>query len=168
MCNDSHYLQNFVEHNHGSQASNAEVAKITAHIKRQASETRDKPAKIIQDNVISMSEEVRPYIPSLNALRRTISHVRRLELPPQPQNITEVDIPESLCLTLNGSPFLVKDYMVGQEQILLFTTRENIRHLLVQPFGLWTVHLKPFPQFFIKCIQYTCLLVLKTISEFSH
>ncbi|CAI2180436.1 7190_t:CDS:2 [Funneliformis geosporum] len=84
-----HYLRSCVDHNHGPQASNAEVAKITAQIKRQAFETRDKPAKIIQDNIISMPKEIHLYIPSVNALRRTIRRVRRLEMPPQPQNISE-------------------------------------------------------------------------------
>ena len=47
LCNNLHYLRNCVDHNHGPQASNAGVTKITAQIKHQASETRDKPAKII-------------------------------------------------------------------------------------------------------------------------
>ena len=60
-----------------------------------------------------MPEEIHPYIPSVNALRKTINRVRKLEMPSQPQNINEVNIPESLCLTLNGNLFLVKDHMVG-------------------------------------------------------
>ncbi|CAB5202397.1 unnamed protein product [Rhizophagus irregularis] len=72
------------DHNHAPQASDAGVAKLTAQIKRQASETKDKPTKIIQDNIISIPEEIHPYIPSPNALRRTISRVRKSEMPPQP------------------------------------------------------------------------------------
>ncbi|CAI2194904.1 845_t:CDS:2, partial [Funneliformis geosporum] len=41
-----------VDHNNGPQANNAEVAKITTQINRQAFETGNKPAKIIQDNII--------------------------------------------------------------------------------------------------------------------
>ena len=52
LYNDLHYLQTCVNHNHAPQASNAGVAKVTAQMKRQASKTRDKPAKIIQDNVL--------------------------------------------------------------------------------------------------------------------
>lgn len=115
LCNDLHYFQSCVEHNHTPQASDARIIKTIAQIKRQASETRDNPAKIIQDNIINMPEEIHPYIPSTNALRRTISCVRRSEIPPQPQNITEVNIPESLQLTLHGNIFLIKDHMVGQD-----------------------------------------------------
>ncbi|GBC43031.1 uncharacterized protein LOC112591534 [Rhizophagus irregularis DAOM 181602=DAOM 197198] len=148
LCNNLHYLRSCTDHNHAPQASDAGVAKLTAQIKRQASETRDKPAKIIQDNIISIPEEIHPYIPSPNALRRTISRVRKSEMPPQPQNITEINIPESLCHTLHGNIFLVKDYMVGQERILLFTTRENIQHLANALFWIMDGTFKTVPTIF--------------------
>ena len=78
LCNGLHYLRNCVEHNHRPQASDAGIAKFSAQIKNQASETRDKPAKIIQSNIVSMLEEIHPYLPSINTLRRTITCTRRL------------------------------------------------------------------------------------------
>ncbi|CAI2179016.1 19848_t:CDS:1, partial [Funneliformis geosporum] len=101
--------------------------KITIQIKSQAFETKNKLAKIIQDNIISMPEEIHPYIPLINTFCKTISCLRRLEMPSQPQNISEVNISESLCFTLNSNFFLVKDHMVDQERILIFTISENIR-----------------------------------------
>ena len=75
-----HYLQNFINHNHEPQVSNVEVAKITVQIKHQVFETRDKSAKIIQDNIISMFEEIYPYISLVNALHKIINYVKRLKM----------------------------------------------------------------------------------------
>jgi hypothetical protein len=129
LNNGFHYLKKFCNHNHSPQASSADVAKAIAEIKKQAGETREKPTLIIQNNMINISEEVHPYMPSHNALRKKIIRVRKIEIPPEPQSIAEVNIPDSLCMTLNGEFFLVRDYINEQERILMFTTKNNIQHL---------------------------------------
>ncbi|CAB4424033.1 unnamed protein product [Rhizophagus irregularis] len=136
FLNSKHHLKNFVDHYHSPQASKVKVAKTVVQIKQQARETRDKPVQIIQNNIINMSQDDHPYMPSKNALRTTIKRVRRAELPPQPQNIGELNVPNPLCLTLNGDPFLVKDLMVGTDRILLFTTQMNIQRLSQAQFWL--------------------------------
>ncbi|CAG8795172.1 12005_t:CDS:1, partial [Dentiscutata erythropus] len=55
------------------------------------------------DNIINTPEEFCPYIPSLNTLHRTINCVRQVDSLPQPQHITELNMPESLKSTLNGN-----------------------------------------------------------------
>ncbi|CAG8712249.1 457_t:CDS:2, partial [Dentiscutata heterogama] len=50
-------------------------------------------------------------------------------MPPQPQKLDDINIPNSLCSTLSGENFLVKDSIIEEEQILLFTTKANIQHL---------------------------------------
>ncbi|GBC01522.1 hypothetical protein RclHR1_04210008 [Rhizophagus clarus] len=131
-----HYLNNFVDHHHSPQASKVKVAKTIAQIKQQACETRDKPAQIIQNNTVSMSQDDHPYMPTVNALRTVIKRVRKAERPPQPQNIGEVDVPNLLRLTLTGDPFLVKDFMIGANRILLFITKTNIQRLSQAPYWL--------------------------------
>ncbi|CAB4480039.1 unnamed protein product [Rhizophagus irregularis] len=148
-----HYLKNFVDHHHSPQASKVKVAKTVAQIKQQARETRDKPVQIIQNNIINMSQDDHPYMPSKNALRTTIKRVRRAELPPQPQNIGELNVPNPLCLTLNGDPFLVKDLMVGTDRILLFTTQMNIQRLSQAQFWLMDGTFRTVPTIF--CQLYT-------------
>ncbi|CAG8855267.1 31189_t:CDS:2, partial [Gigaspora margarita] len=113
FINNLHYLKQFNDHNHTPQASSAEVAKSIAHIKELAKETNDQPAQVIQNTIISISEEIYPYVPSQNALR----------------NLDDIDIPNSLCLTLNGENFLVRDSIIGEDRIILFTTKANIQHL---------------------------------------
>src|SRR5947208_9726550 len=49
LLNDLHYLDNFVAHNHAPQASNTNVARAVAEIKKRARETREKPVQIIQN-----------------------------------------------------------------------------------------------------------------------
>ncbi|CAB4425219.1 unnamed protein product [Rhizophagus irregularis] len=92
-------------------------------------------------------------MPSKNALRTTIKRVRRAELPPQPQNIGELNVPNPLCLTLNGDPFLVKDLMVGTDRILLFTTQMNIQRLSQAQFWLMDGTFQTVPTIF--CQLYT-------------
>ncbi|CAG8737045.1 13899_t:CDS:1, partial [Funneliformis caledonium] len=47
--------------------NNTEIVKITTQTKHFAFEIRDKPAKIIQNNIISIPEEIHPYISLINA-----------------------------------------------------------------------------------------------------
>ncbi|CAB4377153.1 unnamed protein product [Rhizophagus irregularis] len=129
LNNGLHYLKKIGEHNHAPQASSANVAKAIAEIKKKAGETREKPMHIIQNHMINISEDVHPYMPSHNALRKKIIRIRKVEIPPKPQSIDEVNIPASLCVTLNGEHFLVKDHINEHERILMFTTKNNIQYL---------------------------------------
>ncbi|CAG8801051.1 1773_t:CDS:2, partial [Dentiscutata erythropus] len=109
---------------HAPEAYRAEVAKINHQIKNQAWETRDKPVKIVQDNLI-------------NACRRKIHRVKQGNSLPQPQDITVFSIPEFLQVTLNSNFFLISDQLVNQDQILLYIihapigTTNNSRILLL-------------------------------------
>jgi hypothetical protein len=148
LSNDSHYLKSFIDHDHTPQASDANVAKAVFDIKKRASETREKPIQIIQNNMINIPQETRPYMPSRDALRRKIARVRKVETLPEPQSITELNIPNSLCVTLNEEPFLVKDHMVGQERILIFTTEDNIKHLSQAIYWIMDGTFKTVPKIF--------------------
>ena len=66
---------------------------------------------------------------TLNALYAIIKHIRKAEMPFQPQTLDKIDVPESFQLTLSRDPFLVKDLIIGEERILLFITKANICHL---------------------------------------
>ncbi|CAG8793565.1 25857_t:CDS:2, partial [Dentiscutata erythropus] len=99
-----------------------EICEVIHQKKEQAKETRDKPIKIVQDNIINTPEEFRPYIPLLNTLHRTINHVHQVDLLPQLQHITELNVPESLRSTLNGNLFLIKD-QTKENELELTPTR---------------------------------------------
>ena len=146
--NRSHYLKKFVEHNHSPQASNAEVAKTIGQIKQKARATRDKPVQIIQDITVNMQQEHHPYLPSSNALRSRIKHVKRAEMPAQPQTIEEINIPDSLRLTFNGDTFLIRDCAIGNDRILLFATQANIQRLSQASFWLMDGTFKTVPTVF--------------------
>ena len=127
--NGFHYLKKFVEHNHSPQPSNAKVAATIGQIKQKAHVTRDKPIQIIQDITVNMSQEYHPYMPSSNAFRSRTKCVKRVEMPAQPQTIEEINVSDSLCLTLNGDTFLIRDCVIGNDRILLFATQVNIQRL---------------------------------------
>ncbi|CAG8809106.1 23935_t:CDS:1 [Dentiscutata erythropus] len=80
LYNNIYYLKQFTIHEfHAPESHNAEVAKFSSEIKRQARET---PSKIIQENIINTPEAIRLYLSSTNACHRKIQHVRHAGLPP--------------------------------------------------------------------------------------
>ncbi|CAG8462550.1 11507_t:CDS:2 [Dentiscutata heterogama] len=104
------YLLKFNDHNHAPQASSAEVARSIAFIRDRVYKTNDQLAQIIQK-------------PSLISQRKSIlilSHNAFLD---------DIDIPDSLSSTSSREDFLVKDSVIEDERILLFTTKANIQHL---------------------------------------
>ncbi|CAB4373838.1 unnamed protein product [Rhizophagus irregularis] len=143
-----HYLKGFTEHHYSPQASNAEVAKSIVQIKQKVCTTRDKPVRIIQYITVRMSQEYHPYMPSSNSLHSRIKRVRRSEMPPQPQTLEEINIPDFLQFTFNGDRFLVRDFAVGEDRILLFTTQANIQHLSQAPFWMMDGTFKTVPVIF--------------------
>ncbi|CAG8795483.1 7815_t:CDS:2, partial [Cetraspora pellucida] len=69
--------------------SRSEVVKAVAKIKKRALETGKKPTQLIQDNMNSIPEEVRPYMPMLSALHRVVTHARKNEELQEPQKFAE-------------------------------------------------------------------------------
>ncbi|CAG8600197.1 264_t:CDS:2 [Gigaspora rosea] len=100
FVNNLHYLKKFNKHNQQLQASSAEIARSIASIRDRAHETNDQPAQIIQNTIVNIPKKIYPYILSHNAFS-----------------------------TLSGEDFLVRDSIIEDERILLFTTKANIQHL---------------------------------------
>lgn len=149
ILNDgSHYLQKFSNHTHAPQASSGNIAKTIADIKQQALATRDQPIQIIQNNIINISEETASNMPSRNALRMKIKRIRRTVIPSQPKTLDEINVPISLCYTLIGDLFLIKDIRINQERILLFTTKTNIQYLSQAKFWIMDGTFKTVPTVF--------------------
>ncbi|CAG8816805.1 7992_t:CDS:1, partial [Racocetra persica] len=59
------------------------------------------PSKIIQNNIFTIPKNLSLYIPTPEALQIKIKCVRIATMLPQPQTLDEIDIPDSLRLTLN-------------------------------------------------------------------
>ncbi|CAG8846582.1 36884_t:CDS:1, partial [Racocetra persica] len=60
------------KHNHLPDASHSEVVKAVTEIIKRASESREKPVRLIQDYISTISNNVQPFMPSQNALREII------------------------------------------------------------------------------------------------
>ncbi len=69
-------------------------------------------------------------------------------MPPQPKTLNEINVSVSLYYTLSETLFLVKDTVVNQERILLFTTTANIQHLLQALFWMIDGTFKTVPTVF--------------------
>ncbi|CAG8783612.1 31006_t:CDS:1, partial [Racocetra persica] len=99
LIKNLHYLQDLVQHNHLPDATRPEVIKAVTELKKRVSETREKPVQLIQN--YSISNNIQPFMPSLNALRQIVSHSKKIEKIPQTQNVLEINIPPLLRVTLN-------------------------------------------------------------------
>ncbi|CAJ0830968.1 10569_t:CDS:2 [Entrophospora sp. SA101] len=66
----------------------------------------------------------------------------------EPESLNELIVPEDLTKTLSGSDFLVKDIVLDQDRILLFTTIANVQYLEQSPFWIMDGTFKTVPNIF--------------------
>ncbi|CAB4401721.1 unnamed protein product [Rhizophagus irregularis] len=106
--NEEHVLVKSTDHNHAPEASRVDVVKILNEIKdTAASQTRVKPAQIIQDSIVNMMPQASySYMPNKKALRRQISRVRADNMPPQPQTLQDIDVSINLHQEVTGKMFI--------------------------------------------------------------
>jgi hypothetical protein len=154
-----YHLQKVTDHNHAAEASRVNVIRTVNTLKERGKETNEPPAEIIQTTTASISHEAHPYLPSCDALRQTINRIRSSDLPVEPESLNELIVPEDLTKTLSGSDFLVKDIVLDQDRILLFTTIANVQYLEQSLSGLWMEHLKQFQIYLDSYIQFMDVLV---------
>ena len=69
-----------------------------------------------------LQEYYYPYIPSSNTLYLTIKCIKKAEMPAKSQTIEEVNILDLFHLTLNSDTFLIRNCIISNDRILLFTT----------------------------------------------
>ncbi|CAB4404355.1 unnamed protein product [Rhizophagus irregularis] len=128
--NEEHVLVKSPDHNHAPEASRVDVVKTLNEIKdTAASQTRVKPAQIIQDSIVDMPQASYSYMPNKEALRRQISRVRADNMPPQPQTLQDIDVPINLRVTINGEQFLTRDITFDEEKIMIFCPASNLEYL---------------------------------------
>ncbi|CAG8591948.1 11212_t:CDS:2, partial [Cetraspora pellucida] len=161
LIKNLYYLQDLVQHNHLPDATRPEDVKAVTELKKRASETREKPIQLIQN--YSISDDIQPFMPSLNALRQIVSHSKKIEKIPQTQNVLEINIPPLLCVTLNSDPFLIQDLIVDQSRILIFSTNENIKRLSEAPYWIMDGTFKTVPDVFYQLYTIHALVAPKWI-----
>ncbi|KFD69465.1 hypothetical protein M514_18337 [Trichuris suis] len=77
-----------------------------------------------------------------------IRRVRKSHQYVEPRTLAEVHVPEELQRTLDGDLFLAKDPVVGEDRILLFTTRTNVDKLAHAPVCIMDGTFKTAPTVF--------------------
>lgn len=148
LVEGQHILQKISDHNHAAEASRVEVINTINSLKERAKETNELPAQIIQIVVSSSTSEMYSYLPSRDALHQSINRARNSELPTEPDSLEDLVVPEDLTKTLDGTNFLIKDSVVDQDRILLFTTIANVRHLEQSSFWIMDGTFKAVPTIF--------------------
>lgn len=143
-----HHLQSVSDHNHAAEASRVNVIKTINTLKERARETSEPPVRIIQTVSTNSSHIIQPYLPSRDALRQSINRIRSSDLPTEPESLDDLVIPEDLTKTIDGSDFLVKDSVMDDDRILLFTTVLNVRYLEQSPFWIMDGTFKTVPTLF--------------------
>ncbi|CAB4377451.1 unnamed protein product [Rhizophagus irregularis] len=126
-----------------------DVVKTLNEIKdTAASQTRVKPAQIIQDSIVNMPQASYSYMPNKEALRRQISRVRADNMPPQPQTLQDIDVPINLRVTINGEQFLTRDITFDEEKIMIFCPASNLEYLQKANYWIMDGTFKTVPTLF--------------------
>ena len=148
LTEDQHHLVNASEHNHAAEANRVKVINKINVLKESAQQSNDQPAQIIQTAISDTTNEVYPYLPSHDALRQVIKRVRHIDTPVEPQSLESLIIPEDMKKTLNGVDFLVKDSIVDNKRVLMFTTSANINYLAQSSIWIMDGTFKTVPTIF--------------------
>ena len=109
-----------------------QVSKVKAGIKRRTEETEETTQQILGTELRNISDGVAANLPSLETLRRNVSHSRQdRNMPPTPANREDIpDLPSAYRTTTNGDPFLVYDSGVeDEERIFLFASQDALQFL---------------------------------------
>lgn len=150
LDNGQHSLLKISDHNHSADAFEAIIKTVRSEIKDKANETRIKPCQVIQDVSSKLSTSVQPYMPNKMAVRKIIARVRRRELPKEPQKIVDLNIPDDLRKSISGQMFLLKETKVGEDSILVFSTRANICRLAQSELWIGDGTFKTVPELFLQ------------------
>ena len=117
------------EHNHAGSAINVEKRKIITNLKHAAIFCRNTPQQLVVSTSTSISFVVAPHLPSSNSLKKMIRRVRQQSDPTNPQNLTDLIIPNEFKITHNNVNFLLFDSGSSVNRILIFTTDSNLQVL---------------------------------------
>ena len=147
-ANNKHIVRKHdrLKHNHAPEASNSEVLKICNKIKELAVNSNEKPGIIIRDVNAEVKKCIRTYLPKNKNLTEQIRYARRKSKAKEPQNISELHLPQELTKTLDGEQFgrIIKE---GTQCIILFTTYENLKILVKSNCWLMDGTFKALPTF---------------------
>ena len=116
---------------HPPNQNQVQLAKVRLAMKRQATETRDKPSQIFAQTVTQCEDEIKAMLPTASTCARTIR--KQHPTPVVPQHLVELsDLPQdsTLSLGLNPEPFLVYDNGSNRhDRISVFGATSNLRLL---------------------------------------
>lgn len=150
------------DHNHAPRAEQSVIATARAEIKERAKTTGEAPAQIIQTVTTESHPDVAVHLPNRDALRQLVKRQRCLDMPAQPTQLEDIDIPMELR-TVNGSQFLAKDVTQGDDRIIIFATPDNMKRLMEAGYWMMDGTFKTSPSLFRQL--YTIHAPVGTIPE---
>lgn len=122
---------------HSHQPDHDEVAavKIVADIKKNASDQSEARPVHLLNGIQNLPARLVAHLPGTLALKKTIQRERTKELPPNPQNLEDLDaIPAKYRVTLGDDDFLLYDSKEDRtwhdnDRIIMYGTEANLRLL---------------------------------------
>lgn len=96
MINEQHIVRKFdaLKRNHAGQADKSKVEKTCNQMKQLAKSNNDQPAQIINNIVTLILRNIKPCLPSKDALRQQIKRARRGDTPAEPKTLEKFSINE--------------------------------------------------------------------------
>lgn len=119
-------------HNHAPNQDAVAAREVVNNLRGLAAERPDAaPTLILRDELSQVTSVVTAQLPLRSSLRRTMNRRRQAELPPNPANPQELNIPPEYRTTLKNEPFLLYENLDDDDAstILIFASDRNLRVL---------------------------------------
>ena len=98
-------------HTHVPQPAASAMKKMVSYLREQASSSNDVPRRIIQETQVSLPDEATVLLSKYTSLQRSVQHRRKRDGDPipAPNSVSDIVLPDHLCVTHSGEPFLLYD-----------------------------------------------------------
>ena len=99
-------------------------------MKEAAKSSKDKPSQIFSSIVADLPADVRAALPTEHVCKEVMQAVRRSDLPLDPKQLSDLEIPETWSSTSSGQPFLIYDNGADAgSRVIIFASPDQLREL---------------------------------------
>ncbi|XP_067619862.1 uncharacterized protein [Eurosta solidaginis] len=117
-------------HLHAPDAGKVECYRLAKDLKWKAAEKCSTSRDIVGQIISNANTAVRPILPSVDQMMRTVRRTRALNfVPKNPNNLKELVLENEFIKIIDGKQFLLYDSWPNDQRLIIFSTQENFKFL---------------------------------------
>ena len=125
-------------------------------LRKRGRETKDNPHVAVGEITSSLSESAKSLLPTQHALK--MMYKRQRTAPPNPISLEQLQLDANSIKTFSNEDFIFYDSDDGPNQIVIFSTKENIEYLSMSSIWLADGTFKTVPALFCQLYTIHCLI----------